>query len=222
VFRVTAVMDVRYSLTPLFLAGAAAQSRLAREIESRSGEKASREDEIAHRGFVIGAVLQSAAAIEADLWNVVHNGPGEPLGTNRIDSKARDFLAPLADMLDGERTMERCAYVLHLLGKPAFERGCNPWQDAALLVRLRNELVHYKSRLASEVDQTSFVEALRSQALPEPPFRAPNTLGWFPHGCLSAARAAWAVKASSAFIDGFNERLGVRSPLAHWQDDLQV
>src|SRR3972149_3207508 len=73
-------------------------------------------------------------------------GPGHPLGSNGLDSEARNFLAPVADIIDGESVLERYQLVLHLRGKRRLDRGEEPWQDTALVVRVRNELVRYKSR----------------------------------------------------------------------------
>jgi len=123
-------------------------------------------------------------------------------------------------MLDSGETLARFAAVLHLLGKPAFDQGGQPWQDARLLVRLRNELVHYKSKMASELDRTSLIAALRRQNTAPPTYMPDNMAGWFPHLCLSAPRAAWSVETAVSFLDRFYVYLDVQSPLEHWRNDL--
>jgi hypothetical protein len=48
------------------------------------------------------------------------------------------------------------------------DRGTQPWQDADLLVRLRNELVHYKSKWGQEMEKLK-LSSLK-QLHPCPPF----------------------------------------------------
>lgn len=123
-------MDVRSRLTAQFLMAAAMQARAAAEIESRPEAAVTEDGKVAHRGFVIGAIMQGTAALECEVWGVMVYGPGHHLGSNGIDSEARDFLAPVAEVVDGEGVLERYRVVLHLLRKKAMDQGAQPWQDA--------------------------------------------------------------------------------------------
>lgn len=163
-------MDVRSSLTVQFLMAAAMQARAAAEIESRPEAAVTEDDKVAHRGFVVGAIMQGTAALECEIWEVMVYGPGHHLGSNGIDSEARNFLAPVADVVDDESVLERYRVVLHLLKKNDLERGAQPWQDATLVVRLRNELVHYKSRWGQELGRSKFLRTLQEKRHPKPPF----------------------------------------------------
>lgn len=87
-----------------------------------------------------------------------------------IDVSARDYLSPLADMVDRESVLERYATVLHLLNKQAIDRGGGPWQEAALVIRLRNELVHYKSRWGHELDRSKLFQSLQGENHRRPPY----------------------------------------------------
>jgi len=211
-------LDSRYNFTNQFLAGAASQSLLAFDLESRLTWPPDKPDEVAHRGFVVGAVLQSVAALESELWSLVHHGPGYYRGSDGTDIAARDFLSPLADMLDSGDIMSRYSAVLHLLSKPPLDLSRNPCQDMRLLVRLRNEVVHYKSKYSSEFERTKTVASLKAQDIPIPTYMPENVSGWFPHACLSAPRAAWAVETAVAFLDEVYLLLGVESPLVKWRD----
>jgi len=118
------------------------QARGAASIESKPVEQVTEDDKTAHFGYVGGAIMQATAALESEIWEVMVYGPGHHLGSNGIDMAARDLLAPLAEMIDGESVLDRYRLVLHLLNKQPLGRGRQPWQDAELVVRLGNELVH--------------------------------------------------------------------------------
>jgi len=198
---------VRSSMTAHFLMAAASQARAAAEIESRLPAAVTEEDKIAHRGFVIGAIMQSTAALECEIWEVMVYGPGHHLGSNGIDAEARDLLFPLSELIDTQSVLERYGTVLHLLKRPGLDRGKQPWQDAGLVVRLRNELVHYKSRWSEELERSKLMQALRDKNRTKPSF-IEGSANFFPHECLSASCANWAVQVCIAFLDAFYKNLG--------------
>jgi hypothetical protein len=205
----TAMLDIRTSFTGQFLRAAVMQAHAAAEIESRPIADIGEDDQVMHRGLVIGAIMQATAALECEIWEVMVYGPGHHMGSNGIDKEALDFLAPLAEMIDGKSVsvLERYRLVLHCLRKPPLNPGEQPWQDASLVVRLRNDLVHYKSRWGQELDRSKFLQALQSKGHPKPAF-IPNGTNFFPRRCLSAACALWSAQSCFAFLDAFYVRLG--------------
>lgn len=95
-----AQVRVRASLTCDYLRSAAF---FAREAEGREqGEVTRFEDTAAieHRAFVRGAVLQSVAGIESAAAEVAMYGPHHHLGSDAADADAREFLQPLAELID--------------------------------------------------------------------------------------------------------------------------
>ena len=166
----TFTADVRTSLTGQFLTAAAMQARAAGEMESKPVADVTESDKVMHRGPVVGAIMQATAALECEIWEVMIYGPGHHLGSNGIDTKAQAFLAPLADMIDSESVLGRYRCVLHLLRKAPLNCGEQPWQDAARVVRLRNESVHYKSRWGQDLDRSKLVRVLQPRRSRKPPF----------------------------------------------------
>jgi hypothetical protein len=203
----TLMADVRTSLTGQFLGAAAMQARAASEMESRPVPGITESDKVMHRGLVVGAIMQAIAALECEIWEVTVHGPGHHLGSNGIDAEAQAFLRPLADTIDKESVLDRYRSVLHLLRKPPLSSGEQPWQDAALVVRLRNELIHYKSRWGQDLDRSRFLRALQAKTEPKPPF-IPDGMNFFPYRCLSAACASWGTRSCFALLDSFYARLG--------------
>jgi hypothetical protein len=212
--------DVRYSFTATFLHAAAIFVRYADEIESIASVELDADKITEHRGYVLAAVMHSVAALEAEIFEVSTHGPGHHLGSNHIDAAAQLFLAPLEDLIDDQEVLQRYALVLHLLAKQPIPRDEKLWEHASLLVKLRNALVHYKSRWGREMDTTKFLASLKKLGLPRPSFVSAYENA-FPQRYLSAACAAWAVQTSIAFLLEFYARLGFPAPVAHIEAKVQ-
>ena len=123
--------DSRFSFTAGFLVGAFAMARHADAIEARPAADIDEDARLEHRSLVVSAIMQAAAGIEAEIAEVAMYGPGHHLGSNGVDVVARDFLQPLAEVIDDQNpALRRYALVLHLLRKPALDQGLQPWQHA--------------------------------------------------------------------------------------------
>jgi hypothetical protein len=215
----SATVDTRYSFGAQFLRGATIFARSAVAIEALPSGTTTEESMSEHRAFVAAAIMQAAAGLEAELAEIVMHGPGYHLGSNGVDVQARDFLIPLESAIDDQPTLERYQMVLHLLKRPQLDRGSEPFQSAALLVRLRNELIHYKSRWASEMSSSKLVAALELRRFSRPDF-IPESKPFFPQRCLVADCAVWAVRATHEFLRAFYDRLGAPCSLDHFRPPL--
>lgn len=212
----SAIADTRYSFSAQFIRGAAKFAKLSRDIEADVRDPPGEEAKSDHRAFVVAAVMQSCAGLEAEIAEVAAHGPGHHLGSNGVDARARDFLQPMEDMINGQGVLERYQLVLHLLGKDKFDKGSEPFQSAALLVRLRNELVHYKSRWGADMASVTLFDSLRQLKHRKPPFVSEHS-NFFPHQCLGADCALWSVRVALDFIGDFYKRLGVACHLAAYR-----
>ena len=204
--------DSRYFFTGQFLEASAMFVRRARAIEADGSAATDDAVRCEHRGLVCAAIMQCAAALETESHEICTHGPGSHLGSNGTDGEARKFLRPVAKLIDDQSTLERFDLILHLLRREPLEKGANPYQSAALVVRLRNEIVHYKSRWGSQLERVKLYASLRSLHLTPPPF-ADSGLNFFPHRCLGAECGAWALASVVAFLDKFYVSLGITSCL---------
>jgi hypothetical protein len=210
----SAEVDVRYSFTAQHLLASAMFARESTEIERRHPKDPLEEVRIHHRGLIIAAVMQSAAAVEAESAEITLHGPWHHLGSDNADPRTAEFLKPLADLIDRQESLDRYQTILHLLNKGAMPKDRNPWQDMSTLVKLRNELIHYKSNWGREMDRSKFFNGrLPSLHLAPPPFVDCASQNLFPHQILGAACAAWSVKTAVAFIEEVYKTLGIDSPL---------
>lgn len=214
-------LQVRYSFTAQFLKGSAIFATHAHQIEALGGDTVSEELQAEHRSYVVGAVVQCAAGLEAEVSEILHHGPGHHLGSNGLDATAQAFLKPLAEVIDSQSTLHRYELVLHLLKRPAMDRGRYPYQAADLLMKLRNELIHYHSKWGPEMEQKKLFTSLQQLRLDKPPFMSPSS-NFFPHHCLSASLASWSLTSAVAFINNFYSVLGVDSPLKAHEPYLVV
>lgn len=207
---ITASVDVRFTFTGQFLEAATLFARRAKEIEAGPIEVLTDALRSEHRGLITACIMQSAAALETEAHEICAFGPGSYLGSNGIIHSARQFLAPLIDFVDDQRTLDRFDLILHLLQRPALDKGREPYQSASLLVRLRNEITHYKSKWGEEMASQKLFTSLKALHH-KPPAFVSETSNFFPHQCLSADCAAWAVRSTVAFLDAVYVSLGVPS-----------
>jgi len=162
--------------------------------------------------------MQSVAALETEIMEVCIHGPGCHKGSNGTDHEGHAFLKPLAEVIDNlSGVLNRYDTVLHLLKKPRLDHGNQIWNDSTLLVALRNELVHYKSRWGVELAERKLIERLKQKNFKPPPWNDSPSVAFFPHQCLSADCAKWTVKVAIAIIEAFYASLGKPS----WIDDFR-
>lgn len=208
-FSATLNADSRYTFTGQFLEAATLFARRARLIEETDDANLTEELRSEHRGLVSATVMQCAAALETEASEICTYGPGSHLGSNGTIHSAQAILAPLADIIDRQDTLRRFELILHLLQRPPLDKGSEPYESAALIVRLRNEITHYKSKWGQEMESSKLFGSLKNRRHKPPPFI--SNANFFPHQCLSADCAVWAVKSTVAFLDAIYGKLGVTS-----------
>lgn len=226
--KMSATFHVRSSFTPTFFVSAANLTRLAGEIES-TGTNVSRDDQLHHKGYVAGAILQATAGLEAAISEVLMHGPTHSIGSATVGEEKSALLKTFAEVIDSAKALDRYNLTLRLLGYSQFDPSAQPYQDADLIVRLRNELVHYRSHWSDgdKVVRTddraaakkNLLAGLSNKRFAKPPFVADGSV-FFPHRCLSSACARWAVDRCVAFHDDFYSRLGIPSPLDPYRELL--
>jgi hypothetical protein len=169
--------------------------------------------------------MQSVASLESIITEVIMHGPGIHLGSSLAVESARKELEPHIESLKKKKPVtKRFNRVLRLLGKQQFNGGTILWTNTKLLIGLRNYLVHYRSELGKKMDEDDFIEELKQLGHTPPVWvaRARGHMNFFPHHCLSAECAAWAVRTAVAFLDGFYDRLGIASPLDGYRPQLAL
>lgn len=185
----------------------------AAEIETNH-EGRSRFD-IEHRAYVASAVINAAAFIEAflnelfqdaaDNHGVTDDGYIAPL-PERTRLLMREWWVRTGGGF--ERVLEKAQLLLVFAGQETLDEGAQPFQDAATLLTLRNELLHYRPEsVAADIDHR-ITKRLKGR-FSENALMADSGNAWWPDHALGAGCAHWACTAAKAFADEVSERLGV-------------
>ncbi len=217
-FRMSATIDSRFSFTAQFLMGAAYQAAEAHLIEDEYDARAAKEDpehvRMVHRTHVVGAIIQAVACLESDTYSVLVHGPGHHLGSGGTNLNARDLFTPRLDELEKMNALQRMKEVAKLMEGTAISLGAPEFEDANDARKLRNEIIHYKSKNNRKRMKENFFLALEKRQFAPPPFCAGAGHIFFPHRCLSAACATWVVRACRRALDEFYRCISTPSPLA--------
>lgn len=127
----------------------------------------------------------------------------------------RQFVA-FSQSFDWDRRLtilQKYAAALAVLAAEPMDRGKRPYQDADLLVKFRNSLVHHLPYV-TEVDlgsgQRKAVHALEAKLRPRiGPSPADLAEKFYPDNCLHSQCAEWAVTTATTFVEDFLRRLGI-------------
>jgi hypothetical protein len=103
--------------------------------------------DIRHRGYVLTAVIESVAFLEA-LINELYqdSADGQPSHIGALSPECIRLMAEMWRSTNRARfeMFEKFDLALVFTGQARLNRASAPYHDTALLVRLRNYLVHYK------------------------------------------------------------------------------
>lgn len=231
-------MQVRHHLSSNHLYSAYLFARNAKQIEQSN--QSTQEQLLAHRSFVTSSVMSSVAFLEAsvnELFAVCTESPtdshvsGHPQDS-RFKSIGNDTIAKLSTFWKLDTFQRNCKLLdkyqtaLRLAGKPELTQGANPYQDAKLVVQLRNILVHFvPEERAVAVGPGCFLEpdAFELKYRGKFPYNllsakfaiigGPNgpreaDYPFFPEKCLGSGCAFWAFDSCLQFANTFFGALG--------------
>jgi hypothetical protein len=104
--------------------------------------------------------------------------------------------------------LDKYQIVLAFCGKGRFQTSTLPYQDADLVIKLRNELMHYKPETFGGEAEHKFLKLLSSK-FPRNPLLKGSRNPYFPDHCLGSPCAAWVVVSTTAFADEFFKTLAI-------------
>lgn len=130
-----------------------------------------------------------------------------------------DVLKPLWDAYERKPLLEKYELALVLRESAAIDRKGQIYQDAELLIRLRNALVHFKPEWTDERvkhEHLSIELGKRVIASPFTPAAPLFPMAWAGHSCTS-----WAVKCAVALILEFQRLAGLAGRIEPFLDRLE-
>jgi hypothetical protein len=211
---------MRQPMSPFHILAAARFSKLSAVVErehrdhtwvevNRSGAF------FEHRGYVMGAIFMAVAFLEAtinelfrdavDAYTVAEHVYPPPI--RRVPEPVRKLLAKRwRESVEREDTLSKYQIALKSAGKAPLDPGRQPYQDAKLLIGLRNRLVHYKPEFVVAGEHIA-ERQLRGKFAENPFIEADTDNPFYPDRCLSHGCAKWAAESSINFADEFHTRM---------------
>lgn len=89
--------------------------------------------------------------------------------------------------------------MLATAGQGVLERGTDPYQSAALLVNLRNAIVHYRFETTT-VDEEHRLQRQLQGRFPDNPMTAAGN-AWWPDKCLGSGCAVWTCRVAERLVE---------------------
>jgi hypothetical protein len=239
---------VRHHLSSNHLFSAHLFAQNASQIEEAGNP--TDDQHLQHRGFVTASIMSSVAFVEAainELYVVcaehpddIHvNGHPQDERFGGIGADAIQMLGALWQVESFQRSanvLDKCQTALRLAKRAEFDKGANPYQDAKLVIDLRNLLVHFKpeereiavgagNRLPSDAFESRYRTKFPENAIaakyaifgtPTGPLEADYP--FFPEKCLGSGCAYWAFRSALTYINEMFRRLGT-TWYHHWLFD---
>jgi len=206
-----ALVIVRPYLSTTHLHSAVRSARAARDLEE-SG-KAFTEVFAAYLSAVTTSVVMAVAFLEAMINELYLDiVEGRATYTGPLTAQAKDTLASLWDTADLDRLSILSKYetMLVVAADERWDRGRQPYQDAKLLVALRNVLTHFTPKSLAGDRQYEIAEKLEHKGFPHNQLLSPGSDPVIPTYLLSAGCAEWAKDSALALADDFSTRLKIR------------
>jgi hypothetical protein len=187
---------------------------LARQIEDQHTGGPS--FDVAHRSYVIASVLSCVAFLEAAV-NEVFQDAFDGYGSDRDG-----YLAPLSETerrrlgafwqssrsVRSQGVLEKFRLMLVLTDRPPLPPGRQPMQDVALMIKLRNALVHFSPETLGSDEPHELEKHLGSKFASCRLFENSGNPWWGDH-CLGAGCAEWAHRSATSFADAIFGELGI-------------
>ncbi|MEZ4554043.1 MAG: IS1595 family transposase [Dehalococcoidia bacterium] len=168
-----------------------------------------------HRGLVLSSIQSSVGFVEAminELFQDAADGHGDPNS---------NYLIPLPETVrEGMRiywrstkggwseTLGKYEQLLELASAGSLDHGSQPYQDARMLIRLRNTVVHYRPETSYSDDVGKLERRLQGKFTGNRLMQGSGN-PWWPDHCLGAGCAEWAHTAAKRFVDHVVDRLGI-------------
>ncbi len=207
---------------------AALFSRLSAAAEKRYTGSFSDDLIAENNAYVTGCIFASISFLEAlinELYSDAAETPPEfkEATINKLNEEYRQALAN--EWQEGKirrvRMLRKYQKALTVGMKNTFSENDPPFAEIAILVALRNALVHFNPESVvtfSDIEDLPMTEQdiekkLKGRFDLNPLFAGATS--FFPNKCLSHGCAKWAMQSSLKFADSFFERLQIEAPYEH-------
>ena len=189
-------------------------SRLCTEFETEKTGKTP--FDIQHRAYAVNAVLSAVVFLEALVNETFQDAAdGHPSRIAPLDHRCIRLMGEFWNASEaGGRyvgILDKYQMALLFADLPRLDPGASPYQDAKLLIGIRNRLVHFRPVFKTAGEETKEETQLKGK-FAENALMAGSRNPWFPDKCLGAGCAQWSAKTSLILADEWTNRLGIPRP----------
>jgi hypothetical protein len=202
---ITVAMRTYFSTYHLW--GARHFTRLAAEIEANTPAP---HFSMPHRCYVTNAVLSAAAFLDAAINEVFEDiDDSHPSYVDALSVEDRSKIASIANKKKRGPTLAKYQAALDALSQEQFIPHAAPYEDASLVIELRNRLMHFRPETISESDLNDIDAIVFNKFEPNRLMKGQRN-PYFPDHCLGGGCAAWAAHSVMAFTDEFFDRVRMK------------
>lgn len=183
-----------------------------------------------HKANVTASLFMAVSFLEATINELFADAADNATGRTWTDPSICDLFGSMwrngVPRTASYSILDKYQIALTLARKTPFEPGQPPAQDVALLVKLRNALIHYEPETVltfsdneeNQVQPHRFEKMLRGRFDLNPLTGAGNP--FFPDKCLGHGCARWALISSVKLTDEFFTRMGMTPTYDHVRRQL--
>jgi hypothetical protein len=187
-------------------------ARLCAELEAEKTGKTA--FDIEHRAYAVSAVLSAVVFLEALVNETFQDAAdGNVSRIAPLDYRCIELMGEFWNSPKGRRAgvLRKFQKALLLADRKQLNPDAAPYQDAKLLIDIRNRLVHFRPVWMTAGEETE-EEAQVKDKFAQNALMAGMGNPWFPDKCLGAGCAQWSWKTSLALADEWTKRLGIPRP----------
>jgi hypothetical protein len=191
-----------------------------RDIESTYG--AGQDQPELHRILFISAITEAAAFMETSV-NELLSQVRDEIPSEFPNGLTEEKKGSLTDYFTSKRvrqdsTLDKVNKILQTKELPGFHETEVVYEQAKLVTWLRNSFMHYKPEWLDVSGEDDTFHEL-DKVMRGNPYVDKET-PFFPTRCMSYECAKWALGATVAFIDLFNERIGLTDRYTGYMGDI--
>jgi hypothetical protein len=169
--------------------------------------------DIEHRSNAVGAVLSGVAFLEVLVNEVFQDAADDRL--SRISALQPKWVALMGGFWGASEgggryvgILDKYQMALLFADKPRFNRGDNIFQNAQILIEIRNRLIHFRPATVTH-GQIASDEQRWGGRFGDNALMAGTGNPWFPDKCLGAGCAEWADRTVTTFAGAWVRSLGL-------------
>ena len=169
--------------------------------------------DIKHRAYVTNSIISSINFLEAAINEIlrdcaeVHMSYIKSIPSDKIKVLAV-YWSQTEDNTNFQSTLEKYQTVYNVITSNNLDKSKNPYQDVALVIKLRNMIIHYKPRTLGHEDPSKFINAIKGKFV-ECKIYKDSGNPYFPDKCLGVDCSKWVFNSVKSFTDIFFGSLGI-------------